>query len=146
MITTFEASMNLAQTTKNPSTLLVDFPYQDMVHPARRDMTMKRVVELARRDATHFGMRVDSLESAQRVLQAASDYSDWNARSYRPALELIASAVAARQCEALQRSLGRSPTASTAPTNRVHRNAGKSQQQTAQTRGAHLAGLDHLRQ
>jgi hypothetical protein len=134
MITTFETSMTLAQTTKNPLALLVDFPYQDMVHPARRDITMKRVVELAKRDATHFGMRVDSLESAQRVLQAASDYSEWNARSYRPALELIASALTAKQCETLQRSLGKSPSASAKRANRVRRNTRNDKQSLTQLR------------
>ena len=122
MNTPLDAFLTIAQGTNNPSGLLVDFPYQNIVHPTRRDITMKRVVELARRDATHFGMRIDSLESAQRVLQAASDYSEWNARSYQPALELVASALAAKQCEALQRSLGKNTSASAMRANRVLRN------------------------
>ncbi|HNV58824.1 MAG TPA: hypothetical protein PKH72_04165 [Rhodoferax sp.] len=108
MNTTLNASFAATQGPDNIPILVADFPYQDIVHPAHRGMSMKRVVDLARRDAIHFGMRVYSLESAQRVLLAASDYSEWNACSYRPALELIASALAARQCEILQRSLGRS--------------------------------------
>ena len=110
MNTTLNSSFAATQGPDNTPILVADFPYQDIVHPAHRGMSMKRVVDLARRDAIHFGMRVDSLESAQRVLLAASDYSEWNARSYRPALELIASALAAKQCEVLQRSLGRCPT------------------------------------
>ncbi len=70
MNTPLDAFLTIAQGTNNPSGLLVDFPYQDIVHPTRRDMTMKRVVELARRDATHCGMRVDCRGSAQRVLLA----------------------------------------------------------------------------
>jgi hypothetical protein len=134
MNTPLDASLTIAQGTNNPSGLLVDFPYQDIVHPTRRDITMKRVIELARRDATHFGMRIDSLESAQRVLQAASDYSEWNARSYRPALELIASALAAKQCEALQRSLGKSTSASAKRANRVLRNTRNETQPLTQLR------------
>ena len=108
MNTTSNLSFAATQGSNTASILVADFPYQDIVHPAHRGMSMQRVVDLARRDAIHFGMRVDSLESAQRVLLAASDYSEWNARSYRPVLELIASALAAQQCEVLQRSLGRS--------------------------------------
>jgi hypothetical protein len=119
MSTTSDSSFSTTQGSNSASILVVDFPYQDIVHPAHRGMTMKHVVDLVRRDAIHFGMRVDSLESAQRVLLAASDYSEWNAQSYRPALELIASALAAKQCEVLQRSLGRSSSPGTPDTTRI---------------------------
>jgi hypothetical protein len=54
-------------------------------------------------------------------LQAASDYSEWNARSYRPFLELIASALAAKQYEALHRSLAMGLSFSQLETSRVPR-------------------------
>jgi hypothetical protein len=121
MNTFSDSSFSTAPAAQDTSVLVVDFPYQDMVHPARRDVSMKSVVELAKRDATRFGMRVDSLESAQRVIQAASDYSEWSARSYRPFLELIASALAAKQYEALQRSLAMGLSFSPLETSRLPR-------------------------
>jgi len=76
---------------------VVDFPYAEMVHPTRPTLTLSTVLHRARQAAVNEHMRVDSLESALRVLTRASQYSEWTEKSYAPLLELLRVAIAA-QC------------------------------------------------
>ncbi len=75
----------------------VAFPFNEMAHPTRPTLKLSTVIKRAEQAGTMEHMRVDSLETARSALAKASRYSDWTETSYAPLLELLDTAIAAKQ-------------------------------------------------
>lgn len=83
----------LSRTRNLDAVWAVAFPYVNIVHPLRPTLTLSGVIKRAEREAAIEHMRVDSLESARRVLIKAGNYSEWTEKSYAPLVELLDMAI-----------------------------------------------------